>query len=92
MCIRDRFLSQPRDGTKECIVNVTYGSNCGQKLDVYTGVGANTSVTTSPLDLLGNVANYCFTVTARNNDETVIVEGTLNIPNNGNIYTNLCMD
>lgn len=77
------FFSQPLDGTKQCIVNVTYGSNCDQKLDVYMGdqVSTDSSVTTPPLNLLGNVADYCFTATARSHNVTVIVEGTLHHSN-----------
>ena len=81
------FLKRSLDNVifKECIANVTYGTNCDQKLNVHSGGGTGYSVTTSPLDLTGNIAKYCFTVTARSNDETVIVEGTLNLLNNGKI-------
>ena len=70
------FLNQPLDSVKECIANVTYGANCGQKLDVYGMDGTGYIVTTPPLDLPGNIAEFCFTVTARSNNVTVAVEGS----------------
>jgi hypothetical protein len=73
------FLNQPMDTIKECSINITYGPNCGQLLGLYTNVGTGDSVSSPELPLIEDVSEYCFTVTARNNNETVSVEGTLNL-------------
>ena len=73
------FLNQPMNITKECFVNITYGPNCGQILGSYTNEGTEDSVSTHELPLIEGVSEYCFTVTARSNNVTVSVEGTLDL-------------
>ena len=73
------FLNQPMDFTKECVINVTYGPNCDQQLDSYSLEGTGDAVATPQLPLIEGTAEYCFTITARSDNVTVIVEGTLNL-------------
>jgi hypothetical protein len=73
------FLNQPMDTTKECSLNITYGPSCDQLLGLYTNVGTGESISSPALPLIEEVSVYCFTVTARSNDVTVSVEGTLNL-------------
>ena len=73
------FLNQPKDTTKECSLNIIYGPNCDQQLGLYTNEGTGDSVSTPELPLIEGVTEYCFTVTARSNNITVNVEGTLNL-------------
>ena len=73
------FLNQPMDTTKECSFNVTYGPDCGQLLGLYTSMGTGDSVSSPELPLIEDISEYCFTVTARSNNVTVSVEGTLNL-------------
>ena len=73
------FLNQPVDTTKQCSFNITYGPNCDQQLGSYTSEGTGDSVSSPELPLLEDVSEYCFTVTARSNNVTVSVEGTLNL-------------
>ena len=67
------------DTTKECSLNITYGPECGQLLGLYTNVGTGDSVSSPELPLLEDISEYCFTITARSNNVTVSVEGTLNL-------------
>ena len=67
------------DTTKECSINITYGPNCGQQLGLYTSEGTGDSISSPELPLIEGVSEYCFTVTARSNNVTVSVEGTLNL-------------
>ena len=76
------FLNQPMDTIKQCSINITYGPNCGQQLGSYTSEGIGDSVSSPELPLLEDVSEYCFTVTARSNNVTVSVEGTLNLFSN----------
>jgi hypothetical protein len=75
------FLNQPMDTTvaKECSFNITYGPNCGQQLGSYISVGTGESISSPELPLIEGVSEYCFTVTAKSNNVTVSVEGTLNL-------------
>ena len=73
------FLNQPMDTTKECSINIAYGPNCGQQLGSYTGEGTGDSVSSPELPLIEGISEYCFTATARSNNVTVSVEGTLNL-------------
>ena len=73
------FLNQSEDTTKECSVSIRYGQNCGQLLGSYTNKDTGDSVSTSELPLIEGVSQYCFTATARSNNATVSVEGTLNL-------------
>lgn len=71
------FLNQPSQRIKECIANITYGSDCDQFLGVYEGVDTGDAVRTPSLGTVRGVAEYCFTVTAISNNVTVQVEGNL---------------
>ena len=73
------FLNQSEDTTKECFINITYGPNCGQLLGFYTNEGTGDSVSSPELPLIEGVSEYCFTATARSNNVSVSVEGTLNL-------------
>ena len=67
------------DFTKECFVNITYGPNCGQQLYSHISETTGDSVSTPELPLIEDISEYCFIVTARSNNVTVSVEGTLNL-------------
>ena len=73
------FLNQLMDTTKECFLNITYGSNCGQQLGSYISEGTGDSISSPELPLIEDVSEYCFIITARSNNVTVSVEGTLNL-------------
>ena len=79
------FLNQPPQRVKECIANITYGSNCDEQLDVYRGMGSGDAVRTPPLQTVPGVAEYCFIVTAISNNVTVQLEG--NLVNIGQVRT-----
>ena len=71
------FKNQPTATTKQCDANITYGENCNQELDVYRGMGVGDTVSTSQLEILPGITDYCFIVTAISSNVTVMVEGTL---------------
>ena len=73
------FINQPLETQKECLINITYGENCEQQLDVFNSVGTGSAISSPPLELLSDVVEYCFTATAKSGNLTVIVEGTLNL-------------
>ena len=79
------FLNQPISVTKLCIANITCGDNCDQLLNIYSGRNTGNEVKTVPLDRVPGVAEYCFLVTAKSNNVTVMVEG--NLVNLGNTNT-----
>ena len=87
------FLNQPLENTKHCSANITYGANCDQSLGAYSGssTGPSDFLSTSPIDLLNDIAEYCFIVTASSGNVTVVVEGTLNLINIGN-YEHITCD
>lgn len=79
-----QFLrSLPRDSVKQCTANVSYGSNCDQFLGMYTNMSNSNFVITPPLELIDSVLEYCLSVAAIHNNDTVIVEGTINLFNTG---------
>ena len=59
---------------KQCIANVTYGDNCDQFLGTYTGVGTSDIITTSPLEFINGVSEYCLYVIAITNNNIIVVE------------------
>ena len=74
-----KFLNQPVNTTNECSFNVRHGPECDQLLGLYTNASTGDSVSSPELPLIQNISEYCFTVTARSNNVTVSVEGTLNL-------------
>ena len=70
------FKNQPTVIMKQCVANITYGENCAQTLKVYIGIGYGDTVSTSQLDTLPGITDYCFVVTAISNNVTVMVEET----------------
>lgn len=74
-----KFNNQPSETQKECLINITYGDNCEQHLDVFNSVGTGSAISSPPLELLNDVVEYCFSATAKSGNYTVIVEGTLNL-------------
>ena len=76
------FLNQPRGIMKQCSANITYDVNCEQFLNTFSGKGTGDTVETRQLDVVPGVIEYCFLVTAKTSNVTVLVEGTLqNIQN-----------
>ena len=71
------FKNQPTAIEKHCDANITYGENCNRELNVYRGMGTDDTVSTSQLESLPGIADYCYVVTAISNNVTVMVEGTL---------------
>ena len=54
--------------------------------------GAASVLTTPSINFVSNIAEYCFEITASSDDETVVVEGTLNVTNTvGKFHKNLCI-
>ena len=62
---------------KQCIANITYGSNCDQHLGTYTGEGTGDKVKISPVGRVVGVDEYCFLVNATSNHITVFIQGNL---------------
>ncbi len=71
------FLNQPSNVMKECSANITYGDKCKRFLNTFIGMGTGNTVTTPQLQALDGVIDYCFVVTAKTNNGTVLVEGIL---------------
>ena len=71
------FLHQPPNIVKQCSANITYGEDCDRSLGVFSGMGTGDTVPTQPLESVPGVVEYCFLVTARTNNVTVLVDGTL---------------
>ena len=71
------FLNQPPNIVKQCSANITYGEDCDRFLGVFSGMGTGDTVATQPLESVPGVVEYCFLVTARTNNVTVLVDGTL---------------
>ena len=68
---------------KQCIANITYGNDCDMQLAVYSSGGPTTSLSTPSITFINDIAEYCFTITARSGNNLVVVEGTLNVINLG---------
>lgn len=64
---------------KECVVNVTYGDNCNILLGVYEVSDKGDKLETPPLGFIEDVDHYCYSVTTRNQNLSVIVEGVINL-------------
>lgn len=69
---------------KECNVTLSYGVNCSQFLDCYSGVSNTNEIqTTPPIEIINGVTEYCFSAIASKVngtlDQTVVIEGTLNL-------------
>lgn len=79
--------SLPVNSVQQCAVNVTYGSNCNQHLGTYRNTNNSKFVVTPPLDFIDSVSEYCLSVAATSNNETVIVKGILNLINTRNNNT-----
>ena len=81
--------TSPSDSHKQCIVNVTYGAECDQPIGTYpgTGTGSSNLITSPPFELVSGVSEYCISVNAASDKETVIVEERLNIFQTGNNIT-----
>ena len=71
------------EDSKQCIANVTYGTDCGQHLGVYRAEGEGSSVVTHTIDFKEEVSSYCLVVSASSSVKTVIVEGNLDLVNTG---------
>ena len=71
------FINQPSAIIKQCSANVTFGENCNQLLNVYEGDGTGDIVSTSQLETVPGVTEYCFVVTANISNITVMVQGNL---------------
>ena len=71
------FINQPSAIIKQCSANVTFGENCDQLLNVYEGEGTGDIVSTSQLETVPGVTEYCFVVTANISNITVMVQGNL---------------
>ena len=71
------FKNQPATTMKQCDANITYGENCDKQLNTYKGMGVGNAVSTSQLETIPGVTDYCFVVTAVSNNISVIVEGDI---------------
>ena len=86
------FLNQSTSiNTKQCIANITYGTNCDQHLVTYSAVGVGSSMTTPPIEFISEVPFYCILVSASNGVDTVIVEGNLDLAIVNNIIGKLLL-
>ena len=75
------FLNQPSDIEKQCSANITYGTNCDRFVNNFKGVGTGDTVATEQLEVVSGVVDYCFLVTAKSSDVTLLVEGNLQYNN-----------
>ena len=74
--LRCIFSSLPNDVLKQCTANITYGINCDQQFsDLYSNESTGEFVTIPPLELMSDVTEYCFIVTASSNNLTATVRG-----------------
>ena len=69
------------DSYKQCNINVSYGASCDQHVGTYTGSGTAMVIAPPPLDFdfIDGVSEYCLSVNATSDNETVIVEEILNL-------------
>lgn len=59
---------------------ISHGANCKDSLGIYSGMGIGNSVSTDKLMLEMVVNNeFCFSVTASSDNNTVIVDGNLHV-------------
>ena len=82
------FLDQPPNYIKRCSVSIARSINCHQPLGIYSMSDVGDSVQTPPLllNLTDGINEFCFLVNASSGgNRTVIIEGTLNIANIGNV-------
>ena len=81
-----KFLNLSQGTTKECSVTITYGVNCSQLLDTYSGKNVSDSLITSPIAIMDDVTEYCFSATTAQSISTfnriVVIEGTLYLISN----------
>ena len=70
--------TSPSDSHKQCIVNVTYGAECDQLLGFYIASESRNLIASPPLEFTSDVSEYCISVSATSDNETVIVEERLN--------------
>ena len=74
--LRCIFSSLPNDVLKQCTASITYGINCDQQFsDLYSNESTGEFVTIPPLELMSDVTEYCFIVTASSNNLTATVRG-----------------
>ena len=73
------ILTEPLNNMKECVVNVTYGDNCNILLGVYEASDKGDRLETPPLGFIEDVDHYCYSVTTRNQNLSIIVEGVINL-------------
>ena len=81
MTLTCEFTEQSLQFAHECLINITYGDNCEEQLDVYTTVlDSDTGLLVTPrIDLVNGVSTYCFSATANSGNTTMIIEGTFNL-------------
>lgn len=72
-----KFLKDPTNGPKLCVVNFTYGSNCENQLVTHNNTNVGDLVTIQVPNLTGDVSGYCFVILACNGTKTVLIEGRL---------------
>ena len=72
-------------GIKSCIANVTHGKNCEQYLGTYRVNGVGSTVTTPTIQFIPEVSSYCISISASSGNQTVIVEGNLDLVNIGTV-------
>ena len=81
-----KFLNLRQGTPKECSVTITYGVNCSQLLDTYSGKNVSDSLITSPIAIVDDVTEYCFSATTAQSISTfnriVVIEGTLDLISN----------
>ena len=75
------FTEQSLGFARECLINITYGDDCEEQLDVYTtDLDSDTGLLVTPrIELVDGVSRYCFSATATSGNTTVIIEGTFNL-------------
>ena len=76
-----RFIGQSLGFAQECLINITYGDDCEEQLDIYTSDhDSDTGLLVTPrIDLVDGVSRYCYFATATSGNTIVIIEGIFNL-------------
>lgn len=72
-------------GVKSCTASISYGEDCDQHLGTYPANGVGSTVTTPTIEFIPEVSFYCISISASSGNQTVIVEGMLDLVNIGTV-------
>ena len=75
------------DTIKYCNISISYGMDCEKILGTSGNMNISNIVTTSPINNIPGVNEYCYSASASYGNETITIEGNLNIIIDSGKYT-----